>query len=51
MRLLHEACQRGLAAVVVTHDAHLGAQADRMMTLRDGWLTGPSPVLAPGTGQ
>jgi putative ABC transport system ATP-binding protein len=25
MRLLHEACQRGVAAVVVTHDAQLAA--------------------------
>ena len=29
MRLLHEACQRGVAAVVVTHDAQLAAWADR----------------------
>jgi len=25
MRLLHEACKRGIAAVVVTHDAQLAA--------------------------
>jgi putative ABC transport system ATP-binding protein len=40
MRLLHEACQRGVAAVVVTHDAQLAAWADRIVLLRDGRLTG-----------
>jgi putative ABC transport system ATP-binding protein len=40
MRLLHEACQRGMAAVVVTHDAQLAAWADRIVLLRDGRLTG-----------
>jgi putative ABC transport system ATP-binding protein len=40
MRLLHEACQRGVAAVVVTHDAQLAAWADRIVILRDGRLTG-----------
>jgi putative ABC transport system ATP-binding protein len=40
MRLLHEACQRGVAAVVVTHDAQLAAWADRIMLLRDGRMTG-----------
>ena len=40
MRLLHEACQRGMAAVVVTHDAQLAAWADRVVFLRDGRLTG-----------
>ena len=40
MRLLHEACQRGVAAVVVTHDAQLAAWADRVVFLRDGRVTG-----------
>jgi putative ABC transport system ATP-binding protein len=40
MRLLHEACQRGMAAVVVTHDAQLAAWADRIVLLRDGRMTG-----------
>jgi putative ABC transport system ATP-binding protein len=40
MRLLHEACQRGVAAVVVTHDAQLAAWADRIVLLRDGRMTG-----------
>ena len=40
MRLLHEACQRGVAAVVVTHDAQLAAWADRVGFLRDGRVAG-----------
>jgi putative ABC transport system ATP-binding protein len=55
MRLLHEACQRGVAAVVVTHDAQLAAWADRIVLLRDGRATGrtarppgPESLLTPG---
>jgi putative ABC transport system ATP-binding protein len=40
MRLLREACQRGVAAVVVTHDAQLAAWADRVVVLRDGRVAG-----------
>jgi putative ABC transport system ATP-binding protein len=29
MRMIHAACQQGVAAVVVTHDAQLAAWADR----------------------
>jgi putative ABC transport system ATP-binding protein len=36
MRLLHDACKRGVAAVVVTHDAKLASWADRVVFLRDG---------------
>ena len=36
MRLLHTACKRGVAAVVVTHDAQLASWADRVVFLRDG---------------
>jgi putative ABC transport system ATP-binding protein len=46
MRLLHEACKRGVAAVVVTHDAQLASWADRVVFLRDGALvdqTAPLP--------
>jgi putative ABC transport system ATP-binding protein len=36
MQLILNACKRGVAAVVVTHDAHLAAFADRVVFLRDG---------------
>jgi len=36
MRLLRAACDRGVAGVVVTHDAQLAAWADRVVFLRDG---------------
>jgi len=36
MRLLRAACQRGVAGVVVTHDAQLASWADRVVFLRDG---------------
>jgi putative ABC transport system ATP-binding protein len=36
MRLLRMACQRGLAGVIVTHDAQLASWADRVVFLRDG---------------
>ena len=39
MRLIHSACRRGMAAVVVTHDAQLASWADRVMFLRDGRVT------------
>jgi putative ABC transport system ATP-binding protein len=36
MRLIRTACQRGVAGVVVTHDAQLASWADRVIFLRDG---------------
>jgi putative ABC transport system ATP-binding protein len=36
MRLIFDACQRGVAAVVVTHDAQLASWADRVIFIRDG---------------
>jgi putative ABC transport system ATP-binding protein len=39
MRLIHAACKRGMAAVVVTHDAQLASWADRVVFLRDGRIT------------
>jgi len=58
MRLIHDACKRGVAAVVVTHDAQLASWADRVVFLRDGRVVdqtlpmpGPESLLAPGAGQ
>jgi putative ABC transport system ATP-binding protein len=55
MRLIRAACGRGVAGVVVTHDAQLASWADRVMFLRDGRvvdqtspLVGPESLLAPG---
>ncbi|MDA8080566.1 MAG: ABC transporter ATP-binding protein [Actinomycetota bacterium] len=36
MRMILSACKTGVAAVVVTHDAHLASWADRVVFLRDG---------------
>lgn len=38
MRLILSACRRGVAAVVVTHDAQLASWADRVVFIRDGQL-------------
>jgi putative ABC transport system ATP-binding protein len=53
MRLILAACHRGLAAIVVTHDAQLASWADRVVFLRDGRvidqtlpLEGPEALLA-----
>jgi putative ABC transport system ATP-binding protein len=58
MRLVRAACQRGVAGVVVTHDAQLASWADRVVFLRDGRVVDqtqppPSPesLLAPSPSQ
>ncbi len=58
MRLIHDACRRGVAAVVVTHDAQLASWADRVVFLRDGRavdqtapVAGPESLLTPGPSQ
>jgi putative ABC transport system ATP-binding protein len=49
MRMIHAACQRGVAAVVVTHDAQLASWADRVVFIRDGSLVDQAaPAPAPG---
>ncbi len=57
MRMILSACKTGVAAVVVTHDAHLASWADRVVFLRDGRVvdqTNPPPspesILQPSTG-
>ena len=54
MRLVHAACRRGVAGVVVTHDAQLASWADRVVFLRDGRVVdqtapaaGPESLLEP----
>jgi putative ABC transport system ATP-binding protein len=54
MRLIRVACQRGVAGVVVTHDAQLASWADRVVFLRDGRVVdqtspppGPESILTP----
>jgi putative ABC transport system ATP-binding protein len=55
MRLLRAATQRGVAGVVVTHEAQLASWADRVVFLRDGHVIdqtvappGPESLLAAG---
>jgi putative ABC transport system ATP-binding protein len=46
MRMLAAACHRGVATVVVTHDAQLASWADRVVFIRDGRIvdqTAPPP--------
>jgi putative ABC transport system ATP-binding protein len=56
MRLLRSACHKGVAGVVVTHDAQLASWADRVVFLRDGRVVdqtaaapGPESLLTPST--
>jgi putative ABC transport system ATP-binding protein len=53
IRLVRNACKRGVAGVIVTHDAQLASWADRVVFLRDGRMvdhslpsTGPEVLLA-----
>jgi putative ABC transport system ATP-binding protein len=55
MRLLRAAAHRGVAGVVVTHEAQLASWADRVVFLRDGRVvdqtvapSGPESLLATG---
>jgi putative ABC transport system ATP-binding protein len=43
MRMILAACHRGVAAVVVTHDATLASWADRVVFLRDGRAVDETP--------
>ena len=55
MKMIRGACKQGIAAVIVTHDAHLASWADRVVFLKDGRIidqTVPPPsvesLLGPG---
>jgi putative ABC transport system ATP-binding protein len=58
MAMIRDACGRGVAAVVVTHDPHLASWADRVVFLRDGQVVsddapdaaGPPTPLPAGNG-
>ena len=58
MRLIRTACKRGVAGIVVTHDAQLASWADRVVFLRDGRIVdqttrpaGPESLLPDGAGR
>ncbi|PWR05668.1 macrolide ABC transporter ATP-binding protein [Micromonospora acroterricola] len=53
LRMLRSACKRGIAGVMVTHDAQLASWADRVIFIRDGRVVdqtapsaGPDALLA-----
>jgi putative ABC transport system ATP-binding protein len=53
IRLIRTECKRGVAGVIVTHDAQLASWADRVVFLRDGRMVdqtatppGPESLLA-----
>jgi putative ABC transport system ATP-binding protein len=55
MQLMLTICRRGVAGVVVTHDAQFASCADRVVFLRDGRIIdqtrtppGPESLLTPG---
>ncbi|NES30806.1 ATP-binding cassette domain-containing protein [Micromonospora terminaliae] len=50
MRMLRAACKRGIAGVMVTHDAQLASWADRVVFLRDGRVIDQTaPAVGPDT--
>ncbi|HWE55553.1 MAG TPA: ABC transporter ATP-binding protein [Acidimicrobiales bacterium] len=58
MRLVRNACHRGVTGVVVTHDAQLASWADRVVFIRDGRVAdqtappaSPESLLTPGPSQ
>jgi putative ABC transport system ATP-binding protein len=57
MRRLRAACRRGVAGVVVTHEAQLASWADRVVFLRDGHVvdqtasTAGTPTLVTSAAQ
>jgi putative ABC transport system ATP-binding protein len=55
MQLMLAICRRGIAGVVVTHDARMASLADRVVSLRDGQVidqaragSDPDSLLTPG---
>jgi len=53
MRLILNACKRGMAAVIVTHDAQLASWAHRTVSIKDGRIigqAGPEPDRSAADG-
>jgi len=44
MRMIFDACKRGMGAIVVTHDAQLASWAHRVFSLRDGHAVDHAPA-------
>jgi putative ABC transport system ATP-binding protein len=58
LRLVRAACKRGIAGLIVTHDAQLASWADRVVFLRDGRMIdqsspvpGPESLLSQASGR
>jgi putative ABC transport system ATP-binding protein len=51
MRLIRATCKRGVAAVVVTHDAQLAAWGDGLIADQTNGPAGPEVLLAPEAGR
>jgi len=45
--LFRQLCNKGLTLIVVTHNTELAKRADRVITIRDGLLTGNEPICCP----
>jgi putative ABC transport system ATP-binding protein len=48
MQMIRDACARGVAAVLVTHDAQLASWADRVLLVRDGQVSDQAAQAGPG---
>jgi putative ABC transport system ATP-binding protein len=51
IRLVRAACKRGVAGVIVTHDAQLASWADRVVFLRDGRMVDHPMGCSPGSAR
>ena len=49
MNMIRDACNKGVAAVIVTHDPHLATWADQVVLLRDGCIVDPNSREATDT--
>jgi ABC-type lipoprotein export system ATPase subunit len=49
MELMNEVHSEGVTIVLVTHDSGVGAQAERLIRMRDGCIVTDGPVREPAT--